>query len=302
MQITALCAASPIELEDEKNKSVSNQCKSHCSWKKRRRVRYAAVEMQSHPRVKRLKWRTALFFRGQVTSESICGWQLMGEIGQCGLSVADSASQILARHRLYCGYALAWWIFHGERLTPCPERYFKGFFSDRNPGVRECHGGVKSVCGPEAEDGIYDAAVDVIRWIFSSSTGGACFCPSPPLINLWAALSATSPPSQIRFRLRGAHLRSDDFNLRQGASCVLTKCERFFCLRSAQSGNDRAAGGPRSAEAALKYCTLRRWLRFSCWWWCRFSFCCCLFFPLFGFHLWASICCSLSVGSSGIAV
>lgn len=66
-----------------------------------------------------------------------------------------------------------------------PRKIFQGlfFFSDRNLGVRRCHEGVKSVCGPEAEDGIYDAAVDVIRWIFSSSTGGACFCPSPPLIN-----------------------------------------------------------------------------------------------------------------------
>lgn len=150
--------------------------------------------MQSHPWVKRLKWRTALFFHGQVTSKSICEWQLMGEIGQRGLSVSASASQIPARRRLYCGFALAWWIFHGERLTPCPERYFKGFFSDRNPGVRECHGGVKSVCGLEAEDRIYDAVVDVIRWIFSSSTGGACFCPSRPLINLWAAAGAPSPP------------------------------------------------------------------------------------------------------------
>lgn len=65
-----------------------------------------------------------------------------------------------------------------------PRKIFQGFFSDRNPGVRECHGGVKSLCGPEAEDGIYDAAVDVIRWIFSSSAGGAGFCPPPPLINL----------------------------------------------------------------------------------------------------------------------
>ncbi|TNN61937.1 CXXC-type zinc finger protein 4 [Liparis tanakae] len=31
-----------------------------------------------------------------------------------------------------------------------------------NPGVRECHRGVKSACGPQAEDRIYDAPVDDI--------------------------------------------------------------------------------------------------------------------------------------------
>lgn len=54
MQIAALYVDSPTKLQDEK-KSVSNQCKSHHSWKKRRGVIYAAVEMQSHSRVKRLK-------------------------------------------------------------------------------------------------------------------------------------------------------------------------------------------------------------------------------------------------------
>lgn len=95
-----------------------------------------------------------------LTSKSICEWQLMGEIGQRGLNLSDSASQILAcRHHLHCGSALRLWIFHGPHLTPCPERYFNFFppSSDRNPGVRVCHGSVKSVCGLEAKDRIYDA-------------------------------------------------------------------------------------------------------------------------------------------------
>lgn len=95
-----------------------------------------------------------------LTSKSICEWQLMGEIGQRGLNLSDSASQILACcHHLHCGSALRLWIFHGQHLTPCPERYFSFFFSapHRNPGVRVCHGSVKSVSGLEAKDRIYDA-------------------------------------------------------------------------------------------------------------------------------------------------
>lgn len=144
-----------------------------------------------------------------------------------------SASQILACcHHLYCGYALRLWIFHGEHLTPCPERYFKVFFfSDRNPGVRECHRGVKSVCGPEAKDRIYDAVVDVIRWIFSFQTG-ELLCP-PPLINLWAALGVLSLLK--RSVLSVAFIWVEKwFQSTQRASCVLTNCDRFLCLISAE--------------------------------------------------------------------
>lgn len=161
--------------------------------------------------------------------KSICKWQL---IGQRGLSVSASASQILACcHHLYCGSALRLWIFHGKHLTPCPERYFKVFFSDRNPGVRECHGGVKSVCGPQAKDRIYDAPVDDIRWIFSFLSGEP-LCP-PRLINHWAVLSLLSLLK--RSVLSAAFCWVEKwFQSAQSASCVLTNCDRFSRLISVE--------------------------------------------------------------------
>lgn len=125
------------------------------------------------------------FIREKLTWKWICEWQLvMGEIGQCGLSISVSASQIRACcHLLYCGSALRLWIFHAEHLTPCPERYFKFFFPVRNPGVRECHRGVKSVSSPQAKDRIYDALADDIRWIFFFTAEPLC---PPWLINHWA--------------------------------------------------------------------------------------------------------------------
>lgn len=47
-----------------------------------------------------------------------------------------------------------------------PRKIFQVFFPVRNPGVRECHRGVKSVSSPQAKDRIYDALADDIRWIF----------------------------------------------------------------------------------------------------------------------------------------
>lgn len=63
-----------------------------------------------------------------------------------------------------------------------PRKTFQLFFPppDRNPEVRVCHGSVKSVCGLEAKDRIYDARVDDIRWIFSFLTEALL---PPPLIN-----------------------------------------------------------------------------------------------------------------------
>lgn len=151
------------------------------------------------------------------------------EIGQRGLSVSVSASQILACcHLLHCCSALRLWIFHGEHLTPCPERYFK-VFSDRNPGVRECHGGVKSVCGPQAKDRIYDAPVDDIRWIFSFLSGEP-LCP-PRLINHWAvhSLCHSSKDLSVAFCWVEKWFQSP-----QSASCVLTNCDR--CTPSDQCG------------------------------------------------------------------
>lgn len=94
----------------------------------------------------------------------ICDWQVvMRETGQCGLSTSISASQILAGcHLVFCGSGLRLWIFHDEHLTPCPERYSFFFFSLRCPEVQVCHRGVKSPCGPQAMDRIYNAT---IRWI-----------------------------------------------------------------------------------------------------------------------------------------
>lgn len=112
-----------------------------------------------------------------------------------------------------------------------PRKIFQGFFSDRNPGVRECHRGVKSVCGPRAKDGIYDAPVDDIRWIFSFLSGEP-LCP-PPLINRRAALSLLSllkrPVLSVAWRRVEKWFQSA-----QSASCVLTNCDRFPCLISVE--------------------------------------------------------------------
>lgn len=112
-------------------------------------------------------------------------------------------------------------------------RFFWGFFSDRNPGVSECHRGVKSVCGPEAKYRIYDALVDDIRWIFSFLTG-ELLCP-PWLINLWAVLSLLSLLK--RSVLSVAFCWGEKwFQSTQSESCVLTNCDWFPHLISVELG------------------------------------------------------------------
>lgn len=98
----------------------------------------------------------------------ICAWQVvMRESGQCGLNTSISASQILAGcHPVFCGSGLRLWIFHDEHLTPCPGRY-SFFFSPRFPKDQVCHRGVKSLCGPEAQDRINTATIMWINY-FSS--------------------------------------------------------------------------------------------------------------------------------------
>lgn len=64
-----------------------------------------------------------------------------------------------------------------------PRKIFQVFFPVRNPGVRECHRGVKSVSSPQAKDRIYDALADDIRWIFFFTAEPLC---PPWLINHWA--------------------------------------------------------------------------------------------------------------------
>lgn len=116
-----------------------------------------------------------------------------------------------------------------------PRKIFQGFFffSDRNPGVRECHRGVKSVCGPEAKDRIYDALVDDIRWIFSFLTW-ELLCP-PRLINLWAVLSLLSLLK--RSVLSVAFCWGEKwFQSTPSESCVLTNCDRFLHLISVELG------------------------------------------------------------------
>ena len=48
-----------------------------------------------------------------------------------------------------------------------PKKIFQGFFFPIETLGLQCHTGMKSVCGPQAKDRIYDALVDDIRWIFS---------------------------------------------------------------------------------------------------------------------------------------
>lgn len=174
------------------------------------------------------------FFPRKVMSESICECQLMGEIGQRTLSI----SVFCKSNPCMPPPPLLWLCSQIMNISwrasdTMPRKIFQGFFffSDRNPGVRECHRGVKSVCGPEAKDRIYDAVVDVIRWIFSFQTG-ELLCP-PPLINLWAALGVLSLLK--RSVLSVAFIWVEKwFQSTQSASCVLTNCDRFLRLISAE--------------------------------------------------------------------
>lgn len=103
------------------------------------------------------------------------------------------------------------------------------FFSNRNPGVRECHRGVKSVYGPQAKDRIYDALVDDIRWIFSFLSGEPV-CP-PQLINHWTVHSLSS----LLERSVSAFCWVEEwFQSAQSTSCVLTNCDRFPHLISVE--------------------------------------------------------------------
>lgn len=113
-----------------------------------------------------------------------------------------------------------------------PRKIFQGFFfSDRNPGVRECHRGVKSVCGPQAKDRIYDAPVDDIRWIFSFLSGEP-LCP-PQLINHWAVHSLLSLLKRSVLSVAFCWVEKW-FQSAQSASCVLTNCDRFLRLISVE--------------------------------------------------------------------
>lgn len=180
----------------------------------------------SHYRPKGTKWQLALCYPSEKSDVKVNLWVTTGagiEIGQRGLSVSVSASQILARHHLHCGSALTLWIFHDVHLTPCPERYFKVFcFPDRKPGVRECHRGVKSVCGPQAKDRIYDAALDDIKWIFSSVIEERLSCPL--LKKHWASHSLLLLLERSVSVLLSIKTW---FQYATGESCVLTKCDQF---------------------------------------------------------------------------
>lgn len=176
---------------------------------------------------------------------------------------------------LYCGSALRLWIFHGKHLTPCPERYFKVFFfSDRNPGVRECHRGVKSVCGPQAKDRIYDAPVDDIRWIFSFLSG------EPPLSSATDKPLSCSQfvvtPQKICF-VCGILLSREMISICSSASCVLTNCDRFPRLISVElewlsRGESAWISSVLNAAFSILHCPLAFSSRYlSCFHLCRVS-------------------------------
>lgn len=108
----------------------------------------------------------------KLTGKWICEWQQAeGEVGQRGLSVSvflQVKSSHVATFLLWLSpyeYFMASIWHHAQKDISC------FFFPDRNPGVRVCHRGVKSVCVPQAKDGIYDAPLDDIRWIFSFLSG-----------------------------------------------------------------------------------------------------------------------------------
>lgn len=162
----------------------------------------------------------------KLMSNWICDCQLIGETGPHGLSVSGSASQILACcHHLYCGSSLRLWIFHGKHLTPFPESIF---FLIETLGL-ECHRGVKLVCGPKANDGIYDAPVDDIRWIFSFLTR-ELLCP-PWLIKRWCVLSLLLAVKRSALSVAFCWVE-ECFQSTQSVRCVLTNCDRFLCLIS----------------------------------------------------------------------
>lgn len=125
------------------------------------------------------------FIWEKLTWKWICEWQLvMGEIGQCGLSISVSASQIRACcHLLYCGSALRLWIFHAEHLTPCPERYFKFFSLSETLGL-------ESVTEVWSQSLVPRQRIGFMMHLLMTSGGFFFFtaeplCP-PWLINHWA--------------------------------------------------------------------------------------------------------------------
>lgn len=161
-----------------------------------------------------------------LTSKSICEWQLRGEIGQRGLNLSDSASQILAcRHHLHCGSALRLWIFHGPHLTPCPERYFNFFPPPRpieTPGLECVTEAWSQSVASRQRIGFMMRGVDDIRWTFSFLTQ-ELLPPPPPLINHWAVLSLLS---QLKRSVLFATFRWVEkwFKSTQNGIRVLTNC------------------------------------------------------------------------------
>lgn len=95
-----------------------------------------------------------------------------------------------------------------------PQEDISRFFPNRNPGVKECHAVTESVRGPRAVDGVSDALVDDIRWIFS--LGSRRLLCLPWLMNRWAV---------------GVSLLLLMFSCYTGTSvsdcCVLTNCDHF---------------------------------------------------------------------------
>lgn len=111
-----------------------------------------------------------------------------------------------------------------------PRKIFQVFFPVRNPGVRECHRGVKSVSSPQAKDRIYDALADDIRWIFFFTAEPLC---PPWLINHWAVDGFVS---LLKRSVCGVVLREKWFQSAQSASCVLTNCDQLHRLISTELG------------------------------------------------------------------
>lgn len=108
------------------------------------------------------------------------------EIGQCGLCVSISASQIhTCCHLLYCGSALRLWIFHGKHLTPCPERYFRVvFFLIETLGLESVTEAWSQPVALRQRIGFMMRRLMTSGGIFSFQSG-ECLCP-PRLINHWA--------------------------------------------------------------------------------------------------------------------
>lgn len=163
------------------------------------------------------------------TSKSICEWQLMGEIGQRGLNLSDSASQILAcRHHLHCDSALRLWIFHGQHLTPCPERYFNSPPLEETLGLECVTEAWSQSVASRQRIGFMMSGVDDIRWTFSFLTQELL---PPPLINHWTVLSLLSLLKRSALSVTFYWVEKW-FQSTQGGSRVLTNCGHFPRLNS----------------------------------------------------------------------